>query len=106
MLCRLLCGGKSAASGDGKGENRRVQYRPISQFPAEVKKLIKGLTHRDPLLRTTMREARCYPWVDEIMDSDVPVSGKLNYLSFVLKKAATNGAATNGPAIIEEEGEE
>lgn len=53
LLCRLLCRSKPS-----------IQYRSRYDIPPEVTRLIRGLTHPNPLERTTMRAARLYPWID------------------------------------------
>jgi serine/threonine protein kinase len=49
-------------------KHRIVKYRRISQIPPIVLRLIKGLTESDPQQRKTVRAARRYPWIDDVLD--------------------------------------
>jgi serine/threonine protein kinase len=77
---------------------RSVKYRSISGFPPEVVRLIKGLTHYNPQTRTSVRTARLYPWIDDVLvQSDERQaehhhhhSQKIHYLSFVLGDSNKN----------------
>lgn len=82
MLCNLLCRG--AGKSDG---TRKVKYRGYSDIPPDPRRLIKGLTARDPLERTTVRTARLYPWIDDVLVNESPgFVNKIDYLPFILKK--------------------
>lgn len=87
ILCRFLCGG-GAASSASKNE-RPVQYRKVSAIPKEALRLVKGLTQPDPQHRTSVRQARAYPWIDQVLqyNDSKPDAGfenkqEIDYLSF------------------------
>lgn len=82
LACKLLFG---LCSSKDTGQ-RSKQYRAIKDVPAEVKRLIQGLTKVDTAERTSVRTARAFPWVDDILDvSRAPE--RIEYLSFCLKPA-------------------
>jgi serine/threonine protein kinase len=72
---------------------RKVNYRSISDIPLEVRRLIKGCTEFDAQKRTSVRMARLYyPWIDDVLAGrEVPTSGEVKYLEFVLKKEEARG---------------
>jgi serine/threonine protein kinase len=93
---------------------RSVKYRSISGIPPEVVRLIKGLTHYNPQTRTSVRTARLYPWIDDVLVHRQVEhhSQKIHYLSIVLgnnknkddeneKKDETVAAATTRTTITE-----
>jgi serine/threonine protein kinase len=66
---------------------RKVTYRSIANIPPEVFRLIKGCTEFDTQKRTSVRMARLYPWIDDVLvGREVPSSNEVKYLDFVLKK--------------------
>mmetsp|Transcript_8779 Transcript_8779/g.11442 ORF Transcript_8779/g.11442 Transcript_8779/m.11442 type:complete len:268 (+) Transcript_8779:1-804(+) len=48
---------------------RKKAYRPTSEFPSEASKLISGLTHWKPASRTTIRMARGYHYIDDVLEN-------------------------------------
>lgn len=84
----------------GSGEQREPQYRGWDQVPGEVLRLIKGLMHYDPQQRTTVRTARRYPWIDDVLEGDGPSLKEVHYLELVRKSTIVNGEAE--PAEIVE----
>lgn len=52
----------------GAPKKRRKKYRSSTEFPSEVTRLVKGLTHWNPKDRTTVRTARLYPWVNDALE--------------------------------------
>lgn len=103
VLCKLLCGSCSSSSTDdvaaAASNNRVVQYRRVTEIEPEPLRLIRGLTHPDPNQRTTVRTARLYPYVDDVL-ADRPQSNQtfktVDYLQCVLRRAKEeeNGKAT------------
>jgi serine/threonine protein kinase len=96
VLCQLLCGSCSSASSTdvaataAASNNRVVQYRRVTEIEPEPLRLIRGLTHPDPSQRTTVRTARLYPYVDDVL-ADRPQSNHtfktVDYLQCVLRRA-------------------
>jgi serine/threonine protein kinase len=67
-------------------KQRKIKYRPFSKIPPEVVRLIKGCTHFDPHQRTSIRMARMYPWIDDVLEGrDLPDSRQVTYLNFVIQ---------------------
>ena len=62
QLLQCLCGGGE------KGEKKT--YRGAQELPKETVRLIKGMTHPMANRRTTVRMARLYPWINDVLDSD------------------------------------
>lgn len=110
-LCRCLC---SVLNANSEAPKRRVRYRYISQIPREVSltpsfmishcavqviRLIRGLTQPDSQKRTSMRAARLYPWVNDVLvDSDYVPPSKISHLSFALE--------SHHQVVEEEDGED
>jgi len=100
MLCRFFC--KGSGSGNPGGANggqsttkRTVEYRPYSKIPGEVKRLIRELTKRDPMERTTVRAARLYPCIDDVLEGrDPPPHGQVKYLTLALNEQAAKKKST------------
>lgn len=59
--------------GEAKKNNnykkKRKNYRTNGEIPREAADLVRGLTHWDPRKRTTVREAKSYPWVASILNN-------------------------------------
>lgn len=87
MLCNLLCG---VGKADADGSALKVKYRPYSEIPKEVKAMMRGLTHRDPSERTTVRDARTDPYAaDVLQQGSTPADpDNIDYLPFVLKESS------------------
>ena len=87
VLGRLLCCSKPNAE---NGE-RQKQYRNYYKIPVEVLRLIKGLTHYDPNQRTSVRMARRYPYVDDVLEGEPPdLVNKIDYLEIALRPNEIN----------------
>jgi serine/threonine protein kinase len=92
-LCNLLCGSCSSSSTDdvaaAASSNRGIQYRRVTGIEPEPLRLIRGLTHPDPNQRTTIRTARLYPYVDDVL-ADRPQSNQtfktVDYLQCALRR--------------------
>jgi serine/threonine protein kinase len=83
---------------------RSVKYRSIPNIPLEVFRLIKGCTEFDAGKRTSVRTARLYyPWIDDVLvGREVPSSGEVKYLDFVIKKEEAVGRSTSIPEEMTE----
>jgi serine/threonine protein kinase len=93
VLGRLLCGGKK--EGKHGEKQRRVQYRRMGKIPPEVWKLIQGLTNYDSQKRTSIRMARRYPYVNDILESEPPpLREEITFLNIVLKTAQRSSIET------------
>jgi serine/threonine protein kinase len=67
---------------------RRKQYRGSRELPTEAVRMIKGLTHWKPEDRTTIRAARLYPWIDDVLEpSTTPMFGKIKFLKCATTRA-------------------
>jgi hypothetical protein len=87
-ICSKLCGGKK------KTARRSVRYRPLSELPTEVQRLIEHLTERLESKRISIRKARrTYPWINDVVDhTDRQESeeqrhslGEISYLPLAMK---------------------
>ena len=86
IICNLLCRSKIVGSDIEKDGGRRVKYRGPAQIPGEVLRLVRGLTDPDPSTRTTVRTARMYPWIDDVLERECPGLQEIDYLSFVTEE--------------------
>ena len=77
LLAKLLCCSKP------KEGEREPQYRSLDKIPAEVFRMIKGLLNYDPQQRTTIRTARLYPYIDDVLDGDGPGTKEVHYLDLI-----------------------
>lgn len=75
----------SRRSKGGKETPRKIKYRPLSDLPKQVTRLITGLTQTNMDKRTSVRSARRYPWIDDVFDSKGPTGNRIDYLPFTLK---------------------
>lgn len=86
VLCSYMCG---FCKKDASTKNR-VQYRAVKNIPTEAVRLIRNMTHFDPQQRTSVRTARLYPWIDDVLvDYPSPMSQTIEYLSFACKTDTT-----------------
>jgi serine/threonine protein kinase len=58
-------------------------YRYSDDVPSEVLRLIKGMTHPNANLRMTVRNARCYPYITDVVGGNVLPSKETKFLSLV-----------------------
>jgi serine/threonine protein kinase len=66
---------------------RKAKFRSIPNIPPEVVRLIKGCTNSDTQARTSVRMARLYPWIDDVLvGREMPSRFEVRYLDFVIKK--------------------
>lgn len=65
---------------------REKRYRPMRKLPKEVVRLIQGLTHPKVSRRTSIRAARRFFWIDDILGEDSPemMPQKIDYLKCAL----------------------
>lgn len=113
VLCRFLfscCSGNTgSASPSSAPAARRVQYRRFGDIEPEAKRLIRGLMHPDPRERTTIRTARLYPYIDDVLagSSQYPIHQSqafrsIDYLQCVLQRHGQ--AESVGRPTIQDEG--
>jgi len=88
-----MFGGGGTGGEDGSAgavPERKAKHRSYSDLPGEVKRLLRELTHRNASERTSVRSARLYPWIDDVLvDRELPWGismNKVKYLSFILAK--------------------
>jgi serine/threonine protein kinase len=95
-------GKKMGKKNETDAKVRKVSYRSIPNSPPEVFRLIKGCTEFDAQKRTSVRMARLYyPWIDDVLvGREVPSSGEVKYLDFVIKKGE---AGSRSSRILSEE---
>eukprot|EP00978_Attheya_sp_CCMP212_P011260 scaffold27679_cov49-Attheya_sp.AAC.2 len=58
---------KKDSKKDAKPKN---VYRRNKDLPMEASRLVRGLTHWDPRKRTTVRAARSFPWVSDLLSNE------------------------------------
>jgi serine/threonine protein kinase len=77
--------GKKTGSSDPN--KRKKRYCLLFDLPGFVSHMIAGMTEKSVKNRTSVRAARRYPWIFEVLPDDTPESGpeKLNYLECALK---------------------
>eukprot|EP00977_Amphora_coffeiformis_P010176 scaffold2363_cov159-Amphora_coffeaeformis.AAC.38 len=78
LVAKILCCSSKAKEGE-----RKPQYRSLDKVPPEVYRLIKGLLNYDPQQRTTIRTARRYPWIDDVLEDDGPGTTEVHYLDLI-----------------------
>jgi len=83
------CGGGGGKGKDGKPP-RKVKYRSLDEIPKEAARLIDGLTQVDADKRTSIRQARMYPWIDNALSTDTP-GQEVQYLSFTMEEEKPGG---------------
>ena len=81
-LGKLFCNKSNSASTPTK------IYRPESELPGEVQRLITKLTERLESNRTSVRAARRYPWIEDVLPASPTDNnkGEITYLSFATSK--------------------
>jgi serine/threonine protein kinase len=90
-LCRCVC--NSANGGTSKDGKRPMQLRSYLKIPPDAVRLIQGLTHPDTNQRTSVRAARLYPFIDDVLDSVPDKLNEVHYLSFTLKSGGGGGTS-------------
>eukprot|EP00527_Entomoneis_sp_CCMP2396_P001076 CAMPEP_0198147762 /NCGR_PEP_ID=MMETSP1443-20131203/37636_1 /TAXON_ID=186043 /ORGANISM="Entomoneis sp., Strain CCMP2396" /LENGTH=427 /DNA_ID=CAMNT_0043812227 /DNA_START=109 /DNA_END=1389 /DNA_ORIENTATION=+ len=90
VLSKLGCcfgsgGGSSSKKATLEKEPRKVKYREISGISKEAQKLIEGFTQKDVDDRTSIRHARRFPWINDVLSTEAPSTQEVNFLSFTIK---------------------
>jgi serine/threonine protein kinase len=103
VLCRLLCGSCSKGTEGGSNGHRTVKYRRVGDIAPEPLRLIRGLMHPDPDQRTTVRTARLYPYVDDVLaetgrHEQNQTFKTIDYLQCALRRGGKGGGASNDAA--------
>jgi len=71
-------------------KKKKKNYRKIKACPPEAVRLVLGMTHRDPKQRTTVRAARKYPWIDDVLeDTGSDVIYEMKFLECATKEPTT-----------------
>jgi serine/threonine protein kinase len=69
-----------------EAKKRKKTFRKIKECPREAVKLVLGMTHPDQLQRTTVRAARLYPWIDDVLElTDNPALSEMKFLKCATK---------------------
>ena len=63
-----------------KGVKPKKRYRSSADIPVEAVRLVKGLTQPNASKRTTVRDARLDPYVDEVVGGSTPFKKEMRYL--------------------------
>jgi serine/threonine protein kinase len=72
----------------GEPKRKKKHYRKIKECPQEAVKLVLGMTHRDPKQRTTVRAARMYPWINDVLeDTEEPTLYEMKFLECATKES-------------------
>ena len=79
--------GKKAGSNDPN--KRKKKYCLLHDLPASIPHMIAGMTDKSVMNRLSVRAARSYPWIFEVLPDDTPQTGpeKLSYLECALKQS-------------------
>lgn len=80
ILCGMCSGGGKAKA--GAKETRKPRYRFKTNLPGEVQRLIEKLTERDAEKRTSIRAARRYNWINDVLPADENNYKTITYLDF------------------------
>ena len=74
-------------SGSNDPSKRKKKYRLLHDLPASIPHMIAGMTDKSVMKRLSVRTARCYPWIFEVLPDDTPQTShdKLSYLECALK---------------------
>lgn len=77
--------GKKAGSSDPN--KRKKKYCQTKDLPSSVSHMIAGMTEKSVKNRLSVRAAKRYPWIFEVLPDDTPETGpeKSSYLSCALK---------------------
>lgn len=71
-------------------KKRKKNYRKIKECPPEAVKLVLGMTHGDPKQRTTVRAARKYPWIDDVLEDTDENIYEMKFLDCATTKESTS----------------
>jgi serine/threonine protein kinase len=86
QLFKLFSSCRRKKSSDGHAHPRPVRYRRVSQIPNEPLQFLKGMIQSDPLLRTTVSQARLHPWINNVLCDYQPIDRSvINFLPHLSK---------------------
>jgi serine/threonine protein kinase len=68
VLCGLFCG-KNKKKGNNAAA-RTPRFRYVDDLPGEVQRLISKMTEREESKRTSVRSARRYHWINDVLPED------------------------------------
>lgn len=80
--------GKKMAKPDAPKQKKK-NYRKIKECPPEAVKLVLGMTHRDAKQRTTVRAARKYPWINDVLEDTDENIYDMKFLECATKDSRT-----------------
>jgi serine/threonine protein kinase len=70
----------------GHNDSKPVKrYRPSEDVPVEAVRLIKGMTQPNASKRMTVRDARLYPYIDEVVGDKTPFRKEMVFLTCAQK---------------------
>jgi serine/threonine protein kinase len=71
--------GKKLKKQNGKDKPKK-KYRSSADIPVEALRMIKGMTQPNELLRTSVRDARMYPYVEQVLGDDTVFKKEMSFL--------------------------
>jgi serine/threonine protein kinase len=72
-------------------KQRKKNYRKIKECPPEAVKLVLGMTHRDAKQRTTVRAARKYPWINNVLEDTDEYIYEMKFLKCATEEPPETG---------------
>jgi serine/threonine protein kinase len=72
-------------------KKRQIRYRLEEDLPAEAQRLISKMTEKAEKKRTSVRAARRYPWVADVLNESSDSDDKIKYLQVVLDSVKEKG---------------
>ena len=75
-MVEVLCGMCAGAYGRSRRRNttpppkRAPRYRYVKDLPKDVQRLIESMTVHDPTQRASVRAARRYPWINDVLTAE------------------------------------
>jgi serine/threonine protein kinase len=95
MITKLLLCGCCASGNNQPSDNKRTpHYRYLEELPGEVQRLVEKLTEKSEKNRTSVRSARRYPWIADVLPEDTTTTtttiseeyaNDITYLNLALK---------------------
>eukprot|EP00980_Cylindrotheca_fusiformis_P016452 scaffold4902_cov115-Cylindrotheca_fusiformis.AAC.13 len=75
----------------GSGKKRKVRFRLEEELPGEAQRLMSKMMEKAEKNRTSVRTARLYPWIADVLPESSTGSGKkIDYLQVVLDASNTD----------------
>jgi serine/threonine protein kinase len=70
---------KKLKKNGGNGKPKK-NYRSSTDIPVEALRLIKGMTQPNAILRTSVRDARMYPYIEQVLDDETVFKKEISFL--------------------------